>query len=90
MSKYVKLLDTGVRMVFRFNSHCPQTSRLYYHPPRRHDEGRHHNLQFFGGDGGKNHQIGIFGGENVFGVRFGGFVAKIGTDSTDFILYSVV
>ncbi|WMV15711.1 hypothetical protein MTR67_009096 [Solanum verrucosum] len=77
-------------MVARFNSHCPQTSRLYYHPPRRHDEGHHHNLQFFGGDGGKNHQIGVFGGENVFGVQFGGFVAKIGTDSTDFILYSVV
>ncbi|OEL24761.1 hypothetical protein BAE44_0014220 [Dichanthelium oligosanthes] len=33
MGKYVELLDMGVRMAARFHSHCPQTARLYYHPP---------------------------------------------------------
>ncbi|KAL3348465.1 hypothetical protein AABB24_021897, partial [Solanum stoloniferum] len=90
MSKYVELLDTGVRMVARFNSHCPQTSRMYYHPPARHDEHHHHNLQISGSDGGKNYQIGVSGGEKVSGVRFGSVVPKMGTDSNDFILFTVV
>ncbi|MCE3049446.1 hypothetical protein HAX54_044829 [Datura stramonium] len=96
MSKYVELLDTGVRMVARFNSHCPQTSRMYYHPPGKHDEDYHHSdyhhLQFFGGGGSNsnNHQIGVSGSEDVSGVRFGAFVSKMGTDNTDFILYTVV
>ncbi|XAR54377.1 hypothetical protein NMG60_11029474 [Bertholletia excelsa] len=33
MSKYMELLDAGVRIAARFHSHCPQTARLYYHPP---------------------------------------------------------
>ena len=33
MGKYVEILDLGVRMVARFHSHCPQTARMYYHPP---------------------------------------------------------
>ncbi|WVZ62193.1 hypothetical protein U9M48_011966 [Paspalum notatum var. saurae] len=33
MGKYVELLDMGVRIAARFHSHCPQTARLYYHPP---------------------------------------------------------
>ncbi|WOH06481.1 hypothetical protein DCAR_0625909 [Daucus carota subsp. sativus] len=33
MGKYVEILDVGVRLVARFHSHCPQTARLYYHPP---------------------------------------------------------
>ncbi|KAF5184300.1 hypothetical protein FRX31_026113 [Thalictrum thalictroides] len=33
MSKYVELLDMGVRIAARFHSHCPQTARMYYHPP---------------------------------------------------------
>ncbi|KAM1396599.1 hypothetical protein ACFX2I_014272 [Malus domestica] len=32
-AKWVELLDTGVRIAARFHSHCPQTGRLYYHPP---------------------------------------------------------
>ncbi|KAF3628640.1 hypothetical protein FXO38_28130 [Capsicum annuum] len=99
MSKYVELLDTGVRMVARFNSHCPQTSRMYYHPPGKHDEDHHHtdfhHHQFFGGGGGggggNSNQIGgVSGSENVTGVRFGGVVSKKGTDSTDFILYTLL
>jgi hypothetical protein len=33
MGKYAELLDMGVRIAARFHSHCPQTARLYYHPP---------------------------------------------------------
>ncbi|PWA82609.1 hypothetical protein CTI12_AA174680 [Artemisia annua] len=33
MGKYVEILDLGVRVVARFHSHCPQTARMYYHPP---------------------------------------------------------
>ncbi|KAL4368080.1 hypothetical protein GQ457_05G028440 [Hibiscus cannabinus] len=40
MGKYTELLDAGVRIAARFHSHCPQTGRIYYHPPN--SEGRHH------------------------------------------------
>ncbi|KAJ1288052.1 hypothetical protein BS78_02G059100 [Paspalum vaginatum] len=40
MGKYVELLDMGVRIAARFHSHCPQTARLYYHPPAGGDAGR--------------------------------------------------
>ncbi|CAI0404599.1 unnamed protein product [Linum tenue] len=33
MAKYMEILDVGIRIVARFHSHCPQTARLYYHPP---------------------------------------------------------
>ncbi|KAL6880082.1 hypothetical protein ACP4OV_011647 [Aristida adscensionis] len=33
MGKYAELLDMGVRIAARFHSHCPQTARMYYHPP---------------------------------------------------------
>ncbi|EOA23287.1 hypothetical protein CARUB_v10018323mg [Capsella rubella] len=33
MGKYTEMLDVGVRIAARFHSHCPQTARLYYHPP---------------------------------------------------------
>ncbi|KAF6162621.1 hypothetical protein GIB67_003167 [Kingdonia uniflora] len=38
MSKYVEMLDTGVRIVARFHSHCPQTARMYYKPPQKSGE----------------------------------------------------
>ncbi|KAL5728332.1 hypothetical protein ACHQM5_001429 [Ranunculus cassubicifolius] len=38
MSKYVELFDMGVRVVYRFSSHCPQTARTYYHPPSNHSQ----------------------------------------------------
>nr|DAD22360.1 TPA_asm: hypothetical protein HUJ06_023823 [Nelumbo nucifera] len=34
MGKYGEMLDTGVRIVARFHSHCPQTARMYYKPPQ--------------------------------------------------------
>ena len=44
MGKYTELLDAGVRIVARFHSHCPQTARMYYHPPSNsdHDHVHHH------------------------------------------------
>ncbi|KAJ0803881.1 hypothetical protein Hdeb2414_s0005g00178751 [Helianthus debilis subsp. tardiflorus] len=33
MGKYMEMLGVGVRVVARFHSHCPQTARMYYHPP---------------------------------------------------------
>ncbi|KAK2653145.1 hypothetical protein Ddye_013001 [Dipteronia dyeriana] len=38
MSKYMELLDAGVRTAARFHSHCPHTARLYYHPPSHHQD----------------------------------------------------
>ncbi|CAN1173336.1 hypothetical protein LINPERHAP2_LOCUS30611 [Linum perenne] len=38
MGKYMELLDASVRIVGRFYSHCPQTARLYYHPPSNSDQ----------------------------------------------------
>jgi len=32
MAKYMEMVDAGIRIAARFNSHCPQTSRMYYHP----------------------------------------------------------
>ncbi|OEL31170.1 hypothetical protein BAE44_0007814 [Dichanthelium oligosanthes] len=34
MSRYVEVLDMGVRIAARFHSHCPQTARMYYKPPQ--------------------------------------------------------
>ncbi|PKA65546.1 hypothetical protein AXF42_Ash005880 [Apostasia shenzhenica] len=33
MGRYAEMLDIGVRIAARFHSHCPQTARMYYHPP---------------------------------------------------------
>ncbi|KAH7557208.1 hypothetical protein ACOSP7_026713 [Xanthoceras sorbifolium] len=45
MSKYMELLDAGVRIAARFHSHCPPTARLYYHPPSHlEDDHRHPEL----------------------------------------------
>ncbi|KAF8403787.1 hypothetical protein HHK36_011893 [Tetracentron sinense] len=38
MGKYVEILDVGVRLAARFHSHCPQTARMYYHPPANVDD----------------------------------------------------
>nr|GEZ81173.1 hypothetical protein [Tanacetum cinerariifolium] len=32
MGKYIEILD-AFRIACRFHSHCPQTARMYYHPP---------------------------------------------------------
>uniref|UniRef100_A0A0D3HDP6 Uncharacterized protein n=1 Tax=Oryza barthii TaxID=65489 RepID=A0A0D3HDP6_9ORYZ len=33
-SRYVEMLDMGVRVAARFHSHCPHTARMYYKPPQ--------------------------------------------------------
>ncbi|PWA74661.1 hypothetical protein CTI12_AA248750 [Artemisia annua] len=32
MGKYIEILD-AFRIACRVHSHCPQTARMYYHPP---------------------------------------------------------
>ncbi|KAL8542243.1 hypothetical protein ACS0TY_003200 [Phlomoides rotata] len=86
MSKYMELLDVGVRMACRFHSHCPQTARLYYHPPAGHDEataGHQHQQNDGVSCGGASWDaadlVGRHGPKN--GTRI---------DTTDFILYTIV
>lgn len=45
MAKYSELLDAGMRIAARFHSHCPQTARLYYHPPTKHNDNHHQQHQ---------------------------------------------
>ncbi|CAK9310290.1 unnamed protein product [Citrullus colocynthis] len=68
MGKFVEILDAGVRIVARFHSHCPQTGRMYYHPPANSDDG-HHSEEFrpSGGDA-SSHQIVRCGAEPTAGV----------------------
>ncbi|KAL3832961.1 hypothetical protein ACJIZ3_007697 [Penstemon smallii] len=84
MSKYVELLDAGIRAVCRFHSHCPQTARLYYHPPAAHEDEAHHQLNGVSGVGATR--------EEAAAVMMGRFGSNpnIRIDTTDFILYTVV
>ncbi|KAH6759758.1 hypothetical protein C2S52_009834 [Perilla frutescens var. hirtella] len=43
MGKYMEFLDLGVRIASRFQSHCPQTARMYYHPPPPARQNHHHH-----------------------------------------------
>ncbi|OWM67245.1 hypothetical protein CDL15_Pgr000697 [Punica granatum] len=52
MGKYVELLDVGVRLAARFHSHCPQTARLYYHPPSNSDDSLSQHSDFQHSSGG--------------------------------------
>ncbi|XWS56280.1 hypothetical protein CRYUN_Cryun09bG0072400 [Craigia yunnanensis] len=54
MGKYMELLDAGVRIAARFHSHCPQTARLYYHPPCN-PEDHHHDPRL--GSGSTTSQV---------------------------------
>nr|XP_009761558.1 PREDICTED: uncharacterized protein LOC104213716 [Nicotiana sylvestris] len=90
MGKYVELLDAGIRMAARFNSHCPQTSRLYYHPPSNHED----QQQYSGDRRLHHHSYGVCRGGAagdqslaVMGLLFPKADARI--DTTDFILYTV-
>ncbi|CAI0402512.1 unnamed protein product [Linum tenue] len=79
MGKYIELLDVGARIVGRFYSHCPQTARMYYHPPSNADQ--YH----------QDHAGGI--SQSSSGVKSaGGFSLKasMGVDSADqLVMYSV-
>jgi len=75
MGKYVELLDMGVRIAARFHSHCPQTARLYYHPPA----GTGSPAAAAGGDGRKGDSAMIM--KKQQGQRF---------DASEIILHTVV
>ncbi|KAJ7520937.1 hypothetical protein O6H91_19G030600 [Diphasiastrum complanatum] len=46
MAKYLEILNRGVRIVTRFQSHCPQTARMYYKPPSGHKDGNEKQSYF--------------------------------------------
>ncbi|GFY92223.1 Pituitary adenylate cyclase-activating polypeptide type I receptor like [Actinidia chinensis var. chinensis] len=75
MSKYAELLDVGVRIAARFHSHCPQTARMYYHPPPVNTD-PHHG----GASGNVSARVGDCKPKAFMG----------GIDTADLILYSVV
>ncbi|XP_059289271.1 uncharacterized protein LOC132042771 [Lycium ferocissimum] len=88
MGKYIELLDVGIRMVARFNSHCPQTSRMYYHPPSRHDEEDHH-LHLFSHQNSSVNSGGVSGDATAVGDLFLR-KASFGIDANELILHTVV
>ena len=75
MGKYVEMLDAGVRIAARFHSHCPQTARMYYHPPSKKEE-----------SGGS--QAPAPAHDQAPAVKLG--VKVFDTERTFFILYSVL
>ncbi|KAK8516543.1 hypothetical protein V6N13_097829 [Hibiscus sabdariffa] len=77
MGKYTEILDAGVRIVARFHSHCPQTARLYYHPPANSD---HH--------GGAD-DIGNIAREVSAHMGFDAPKAVAGVDVKEFIFFSI-
>jgi len=76
MGKYVELLDMGVRIAARFHSHCPQTARLYYHPPAGAPAAG-------AGDGGRK-------GEAAAAAAAAAAKMQQGLEPAEIILYTVV
>jgi len=74
MGKNVELLDAGIRIAARFNPHCPQTSRMYYHPPTpsKLDEQQYsndHNYDVSRGGatgGGSSAMMGLFLSKRIY------------------------
>ncbi|GJY69442.1 hypothetical protein Tco_0472424 [Tanacetum coccineum] len=64
MGKYTEILD-AFRIVCRFHSHCPQTARMYYHPPA---ENHSHGGDAKGVNGGGGDGHGGGGGDGDDGV----------------------
>lgn len=85
MSKFVELLDAGVRIAARFHSHCPQTGRMYYHPPANSDDGHHHHHLLHHSHGGAS----IDSNDVSIQMRYCGPQAVAGVEPAEFILYSV-
>ncbi|XP_050211059.1 uncharacterized protein LOC126661272 [Mercurialis annua] len=80
MGKYMEMLDAGVRILTRFQSHCPQTARMYYHPPANSDDHPHHHHDQHGSTAT---------GSDVNRVGFCSPKADRGMDAKEFILFSV-
>ncbi|XWS59121.1 hypothetical protein CRYUN_Cryun08bG0094900 [Craigia yunnanensis] len=88
MGKYMELLDAGVRIAARFHSHCPQTARLYYHPPPNHEAHHHHDPSLGSGSGSTSQRQ--VQDPNPIPMPSCGAKAAKGLDFTDLIFYSVV
>ncbi|XP_022154266.1 uncharacterized protein LOC111021559 [Momordica charantia] len=88
MAKLVELLDVGVRMAARFHAHCPQTARLYYHPPSDHDDQHHYLHQILhaydGGGHSTAHQVSGCGIETAARARARSFDTEIVFHTADF------
>lgn len=85
MGKYVEMLDAGVRIAARFHSHCPQTARMYYHPPANSDDPHHDGFGVGVGSGGGGGGVKVAPAQ----MRPCGHKAFGGVDTAEFILYSV-
>ncbi|OAY40431.1 hypothetical protein MANES_09G021650v8 [Manihot esculenta] len=86
MSKYVELLDAGVRIAGRFYSHCPHTARMYYHPPSNSDN--HHLYHHDDGhDGGSFTHAQV---QDSTRLSSCGDKAAKAFDASDLIFYSVM
>ncbi|KAB2013094.1 hypothetical protein ES319_D09G133900v1 [Gossypium barbadense] len=88
MGKYSELLGAGVRIAARFHSHCPQTARLYYHPPPNTDA-CHHSDRSFGSCSTNLSRKSKTPDPNSTPVTSFGAKATVVLDSTHFIFYSI-
>ncbi|XVE95950.1 hypothetical protein REPUB_Repub02eG0179600 [Reevesia pubescens] len=90
MGKYMELLDAGVRIAARFHSHCPQTARLYYHPPPN-TEGQQQHEPMPGSRSGSTIQSQVHDHPHPTSMAsFGAKAAAMELDFIDLIFYSVV
>ena len=93
MGKFVELLDVGVRIAARFHSHCPQTGRMYYHPPSGtpHDQDHHHHHHLYtilnAPKGG--HATTVSHTNPTVTITCGAKAASVPYETTEFVLYSV-
>ncbi|XAR63464.1 hypothetical protein NMG60_11023405 [Bertholletia excelsa] len=87
MGRYTEFLD-WMRIAARFHSHCPQTARMYYHPPANSDDQHHRADKQHGGSALENNS----GAGDVPTGRQGpyGFEAVVGANTSDFAVYSLV
>ncbi|KZV36358.1 hypothetical protein F511_03799 [Dorcoceras hygrometricum] len=92
MGKYVEILDAGVRIAARFHSHCPQTARMYYHPPSAVED--HHHVFLRQLDHRETSRC--HGGKTHYHLRHAADPARsaansiMSSDSNEFVVYSLV
>ncbi|XP_062115182.1 uncharacterized protein LOC133829478 [Humulus lupulus] len=103
MGKFVELLDVGVRIAARFHSHCPQTGRMYYHPPsgtpdndEDHEYHHHHHHHHHrapkaaaGKSGDATTHVSVSDANLKANATCGAKTASVGYETTEFILFSV-
>ncbi|KAM3311065.1 hypothetical protein ACQJBY_031620 [Aegilops geniculata] len=96
MSKYVEMLDMGVRIAARFHSHCPQTARMYYKPPQSTstssgaaEAASTDRMKDAGFDGGEDVAAGFrpFAASGALGA---GVQPRFGFDTAQVVIYEVV